>query len=158
MAASLEPNIFSSIFLYENCCISIEISQKCVSKHQFIDITIDSDSGFALKRWQAIIWTKGDLVCWCINVSLGLNESRSSSVCSLSQIWLRFVPKSSIDTIQWQVQIMFWHITDDKPLSEPMMAKLTDVRTWMNVRYENCLCNYSIFYLYVICLYVNIVL
>ena len=37
-------------------------------------------------------------------------------------IWLKFVPKDPIENNAALVQIMAWHQTGDKPLSEPMMA------------------------------------
>ena len=40
------------------------------------------------------------------------------------KISLKFVPKGPIDNIPALVQIMAWHQTDDKPLSEPMMLRL----------------------------------
>ena len=40
------------------------------------------------------------------------------------KIPLKFVPKGQIDNILALVQIMAWHRTGDKPLSEPMMAKV----------------------------------
>ena len=36
----------------------------------------------------------------------------------------RVVPKGSINNIPALVQVMVWHRLDDKPLSEPMMARL----------------------------------
>ena len=38
------------------------------------------------------------------------------------KISLKFVPKGPIDNIPALVQILAWHWTGDKPLSEPMMA------------------------------------
>ena len=35
---------------------------------------------------------------------------------------LKFVPKGPIDKIPVLVQIMAWHRTGDKPLSEPVMS------------------------------------
>ena len=43
-----------------------------VSNYQYG--SVGSDIGLALNRRQAIIWTKGGLVYWCIYASLSLNE------------------------------------------------------------------------------------
>ena len=40
----------------------------------------------------------------------------------LLEIPLKYIPKSAIDHKLALVQIMDWHITGDKQLSEPMMA------------------------------------
>ena len=40
--------------------------------------------------------------------------------------WNFTVPKGPISNISALVQIMAWHPSGDKPLSEPMMASLTD--------------------------------
>ena len=42
----------------------------------------------------------------------------------LIKISLKFIPKGPINNIPALVQIMAWHRPDDKPLSEPMMARL----------------------------------
>ena len=42
------------------------------------------------------------------------------------RISLKFVPMSLIDNKTALVQIMAWRRTGDKPLPEPMLAKLTD--------------------------------
>ena len=47
-----------------------------------------------------------------------LNENVSIPI----KISLKFVPKGPINNIPALVEIMAWHWTDDKPLSEPMMA------------------------------------
>ena len=36
--------------------------------------TVGSDNGFVLNRWQDIICTNDDLICWSIHESLGLND------------------------------------------------------------------------------------
>ena len=41
-------------------------------------------------------------------------------------ISMKFVPKGSINDIQALVQIMAWRRPGDKPLSEPMVAWVTD--------------------------------
>ena len=43
------------------------------------------------------------------------------------QISLKFVPRSPIDNKVALVQVMVWHQTGFKPLSEPMMVWFTDV-------------------------------
>ena len=50
-----------------------------------------------------------------------LNENVWISI----NISLKFVPKGPINNIQALVQIMAWHRPGDKPLSEPMMVKLS---------------------------------
>ena len=42
----------------------------------------------------------------------------------LIEIWLKFVPKCSVNSIPALVQIMAWCRLGDKPLSEPMMVRL----------------------------------
>ena len=42
------------------------------------------------------------------------------------EISLKFVPKGPINKIPALVQIMAWHQTGDKPLSEPMMTHFND--------------------------------
>ena len=49
-----------------------------------------------------------------------LNEN----ICISIRISLKFVPKGPINNIQALVQIMAWHRTDDKLLSEPMVVSL----------------------------------
>ena len=49
-----------------------------------------------------------------------LNENVRISI----KISLKFVPKGPIDNIPALVQIMAWHRSGDKPLSEPMMVSL----------------------------------
>ena len=51
-----------------------------------------------------------------------LNESDKIPI----QISLKFIPRSPIDNKPASVQVMAWHRTGDKPLSEPMMAQFTD--------------------------------
>ena len=41
-------------------------------------------------------------------------------------ISLKFVPKGTIDNKSALVQVMAWHQTGDKPLSEPMLIQFTD--------------------------------
>ena len=42
-------------------------------------------------------------------------------------ISLKFVPKGTIDNIQALVWIMAWRLIGNKPLSEPMLTRLTDI-------------------------------
>ena len=49
-----------------------------------------------------------------------LNENESISI----NISLKFVPNGPINNIPALVQVMAWHRSGDKPLSEPMMASL----------------------------------
>ena len=46
--------------------------------------------------------------------------------CILIQISLNFVSKGPVDNELDLVQIMAWHRTGDKPLSEPMLTCFTD--------------------------------
>ena len=45
--------------------------------------------------------------------------------CILIQISMKFVPKGPIDNKATFVQVMAWHRTGDKPLSEPMLTQFT---------------------------------
>ena len=51
-----------------------------------------------------------------------LNENDSIPI----QISLKFVARCSIDNKPALVQVMAWHWTGDKPLSEPMLFRFTD--------------------------------
>ena len=51
-----------------------------------------------------------------------LNENVWISI----KISMQFVPKDPINNIPAMVQIMVWHGSGDKPLSEPMMTLFTD--------------------------------
>ena len=46
--------------------------------------------------------------------------------CILITISLKFVPKGLIDNMLALVQVIAWHLTGDKPLSEPVMTQFTD--------------------------------
>ena len=46
----------------------------------------------------------------------------------LNQLSLIFVPKGQINNIPALVQKMAWYRSGDKPLSEPMLTQLTDLR------------------------------
>ena len=43
----------------------------------------------------------------------------------LIQIWLTFVPNDPIDDKSSLIQVMAWHYSGTKPLSEPMMTHFT---------------------------------
>ena len=49
----------------------------------------------------------------------------NKSVCILIKISLKFVPKGPIDNIPALVQIMAWRRPGDKPLSEPMIVRVS---------------------------------
>ena len=62
------------------------------------------------------------------------------------QISLKFVPKGPINNIPAFVRIMAWRRPGDKPLSEPMMARLpTHIRVtrprWINLSFGLTHCN-----------------
>ena len=44
----------------------------------------------------------------------------------LTQISLKYVPRSPIDNKSSLVQVMAWRRTGDKPLPEPMMTQFND--------------------------------
>ena len=46
------------------------------------------------------------------------------------RISLKFAPWRPIDNKAALVQVMAWHRTGDKPLSEPMLTRLTDAHMW----------------------------
>ena len=51
-----------------------------------------------------------------------LNEN----ICISIKISPKYVPMGPIDNKPALVQVMAWHWTGDKPLSEPMMAQFND--------------------------------
>ena len=57
------------------------------------------------------------------NTGIVLNEK----FCILIKISLKFVPKGPIDNNPALVQVMAWRRVGDKPLSEPMLTRFTDV-------------------------------
>ena len=65
-------DMFKFIFVYENCCIFIQICIKVVPK---VPINI-SDDELVLDRRQAIIWTNDGLFYWKIFASLSLDKLR----------------------------------------------------------------------------------
>ena len=48
----------------------------------------------------------------------------------LIQISLKFFGKGQIDNESALVQVMAWHWTGDKPLTEPMLTWFTDAHMW----------------------------
>ena len=48
----------------------------------------------------------------------------NENACISNTSWLKFVPRDPIDNNTALVQIMAWRRTGDKPLSEPIMAKV----------------------------------
>ena len=50
--------------------------------------------------------------------------------CILNKISLKFAPKGPIDNKPALVQIMAWRRIGDKPLSEAMPTRFTDVYMW----------------------------
>ena len=68
--------------------------------------------------WDKMAATLADDIFKCIF----LNENYRI----LIQISLKFIPKSPINKEVVLVLVMAWHRTGDKPLSEPMLARLTD--------------------------------
>ena len=76
----MADDIFKYIFMNEKFCISIPISLKFVPKGPIV--SIGSGNGLAPIRCQAIIWTNGSLVCWCIYALLSLNESTAGTLAS----------------------------------------------------------------------------
>ena len=75
-------DVFKCIFLNENIWISNRISlimfiemRSLGSNWQYV--SIGSDNGLALSRWQAIIWTNADPFHWHIYVALGEDELSS---------------------------------------------------------------------------------
>ena len=61
------------------------------------------------------------------------------------QISLKFVPKGSINNITASVQIMVWRRPGDKPLSEPMLARLpTHISVIRPHEWSKTLCTVSI--------------
>ena len=55
-----------------------------------------------------------------------LNENVWISI----QIWLKFVPKGSVDNKPALVQVMAWRRSGDKPLPEAMLTQFTDAYMW----------------------------
>ena len=76
-----------------------------------------------------------DIVKWIF-----LNENVWMSI----KISLKFVPKVPINNIPALVQIMAWHRTGDKPLSEPMMAQFNDAY----MRHSASMSEWCIYHIY----------
>ena len=64
-------NAFSWIKMYE---FQEKFTKVCSYRSNWQYSSIGSDNGLVPNRWQAIFWTNGGLVYWCIYASLGLNE------------------------------------------------------------------------------------
>ena len=84
-------NAFSSMKMYT---FPLRFHWSLFPRIQLTTSSIGSDNGLAPYRWQAIIWTNGGIVYWCIYVSLGLNElrswydsTRSPSCWGLNSLW-----------------------------------------------------------------------
>ena len=58
-------NILKLILLYAKCYILIQVSLKFLPNDPTTD-SLGSDDDLAPNRWQAISWTNGGLVYWCI--------------------------------------------------------------------------------------------
>ena len=74
---------------------------------------------YCLTHWG---WDKMDAILQTFTNAISLNEN----VWILMKIWLKFVLKGPISNIPALIQIMAWHRTGDKPLSEPMMTQFND--------------------------------
>ena len=106
----------------------------CVSKLT----TIGSDNGLSPGRRQAIIKMAAILSRrQCVNTLRPRQYGRHSPddifewIFWKGNVWisintsLKFVPRGSINNIPTLLQVMAWRPPGDKPLSEPMMVKLT---------------------------------
>ena len=51
-----------------------------------------------------------------------LNENNKIPI----RVWLKFVARSPTDNKPALVQVMAWHRTSNKPLTEPMLTHFTD--------------------------------
>ena len=131
-------DIFKCIFLNENVRISINISLKCVPKGPIDHIP-------ALV--QIMAWRRPVMISLpthiCVTRPQWVNTLRprqngrhfaddtfkciflNENVITSTKISLKFVPKCSINNIPTLVQIMAWRRPGDKPLSEPMMVRLS---------------------------------
>ena len=90
-------DIFKCIFLNEKVWIPIKISLK------FNLITIYHKS----RLYKCNIFSCDKFICVCVSLT-----------------FMSFVPKGPINNIPALFQIMAWHRPGDKPLFEPMMARL----------------------------------
>ena len=61
--AAISQTISSNAFLYENFWIFIEM---CSLVSNWKHVIIDLDNGLTPNRQQAIIWTNGGVVYWCV--------------------------------------------------------------------------------------------
>ena len=74
-AYHLTDETFKCISLNENYCILIPVWLKLSPSVQQVDASIGIDNGLVLNRCQAIIWTNGGIVYWCVHASHSLDES-----------------------------------------------------------------------------------
>ena len=65
--------ISKCIFLYQKFWIQSKLFHWGFFFRFQLTLNLGSDNGLAPNRRQAIIWTNGDLVCWRIYVSIGLD-------------------------------------------------------------------------------------
>ena len=77
MAAILQKS-FSNSFSHLKIVFNFKF-QICSQGSSELLAIIGSNNGLSPTRRQAIIWTNDDLVYWCIDASLGLNESIANS-------------------------------------------------------------------------------
>ena len=66
-------DILKLLFVYENCCILIQMSLRFIPNQQ--KSSIRTDNGLLPIKQQAITFTNDGLTHWRIFASLGLNES-----------------------------------------------------------------------------------
>ena len=69
----ISADIFKYIYLYENCCIMIQIALNFVPEGPIDEMPL---------RRQAIIWTNECCVYWCVYLSPGLKELRLWDLCN----------------------------------------------------------------------------
>ena len=121
MVAILADDIFKWIFLNENVIILIEISLKSVPKGPINNIP-------ALV--QIMAWRRpGDKP-----LSEPMMVRLPTHICVTLPQWVKFhwhfVLNSPVTDKLALVQVMARHRTGDKPLSEPMIAKISGAASW----------------------------
>ena len=105
-----------------------EYIEKLVLHHQDSTQITNNNLNTLRQRQNGCHFPDNSFKCIC------LNENVWSSI----KISLKFVPRGPIDNIPALVQIMAWHLTGDRRLSEPMMAHITRAyRGWV----KNISCN-----------------
>ena len=70
----LTDDIVRRIFVNEKFCIWLKFPWSLFLSVQLTIFSIGSDNGLVPNRQQAIIWTNGDAVHWCIYAELGGDE------------------------------------------------------------------------------------